>query len=125
MRSLTPVRIDKESGIALIIVMMALLLVTAIGMGMLLLSNTETVINANFRDEQIALFAAKAGLEEARDRMAPSNSNKINPPAILPGVNGGAYLSYITASGVSPSSSVDPNEDKEYLNEMGLSSPPS
>ena len=115
----------KDSGVALIVVMLALLLVTAVGMGMILLSNSETVINSNYRDEQVALLAAKAGLEEARDRLAPKNSNNITPPAILPGATGGAYLSYITASGVSPWLSSDPNEDKEYLNEMGLSSPPS
>src|SRR4029077_20920620 len=115
-------KMKKEGGVALIVVMIALLLVTAIGMGMILLSNTETVVNSNYRDEQVALFAAKAGSEEARDRMDPSKANVITLPTILPGASGGAYLSYITASGVSPWSSLDPNQDKEYLNEMGLSS---
>jgi hypothetical protein len=118
-------KIKKERGITLFVVLMALLLVTAIGVGMILLSNSETIINANYRDEQVALLAAKAGLEEARDRMAPSNPNTVTPPTILPGATGGPYLSYITASGVSPWSASGPNEDKEYLSEMGLSSPPS
>jgi hypothetical protein len=117
-------KMKQERGIALIVVLIAILLVTAIGMGMILLSNTETVINANYRDEQVALFAAKAGLEEARDRMAPSNATPITPPTILPGAAGGAYASYITGSGVSPWLPSNANEDTEFLNEMGLSSPP-
>ena len=115
----------NEAGVALLVVMIALLLISAIGMGMILLSNTETVVNSNYRDEQVALFAAKAGLEEGRDRMAASNPNPLTLPTILPGATGGAYVTYVTASGVSPWLSSDPNEDKEYLDEMGLSGLPS
>jgi hypothetical protein len=117
-------RRNKQDGVALVVALIALLLVTAVGMGMILLATSETVVNSNYKDEQVALFAAKAGLEEARDRMAPSNPNPITLPTILPGANGGAYAAYIIASGVSPWLSTDPNEDKEFLDEMGVSSPP-
>ena len=33
------------------------------------MTNTETQVNSNYRSEQVAYFAAKAGMEEARDRM--------------------------------------------------------
>lgn len=118
-------RVRQESGVALILVILALLLVSAVTTGMVLLSNTETNVDANYRDEQTALYAAKAGLEEARDRLLKSNSNPITPPAVLPGGSGGSYDSYIIAAGVSPWSSSSSYEDKEYLSEMGLSSPPS
>jgi PilX N-terminal len=118
-------RACQERGIALFLVIIALLLVTAVAAGMITLSNTETNVDANYRDEQVALFAAQAGLEEARDRLLGSNSNPIVPPSVLPGASGGPYVSYIIASGVSPWSSSGPYEDKEYLSEMGLSSPPS
>ena len=66
---------NKESGIALLIVLMALFLIAAVGMGMIFMANTETSINQNYRDTQTAFFAMRGGLEEMRDRMrsnAPS-----------------------------------------------------
>jgi Tfp pilus assembly protein PilX len=59
----------SERGFALFIAIFTLLLITAIAAGMLMLTNTDTNISSNFRDEQTAFFAAKAGLEEVRDRM--------------------------------------------------------
>src|SRR5438093_6456632 len=74
----------SERGFALFIAIFTLLLITAIAVGMLMLTNTDTNISTNFRDEQTAFFAAKAGLEEVRDRL------RINAPAgslnaLLPG----------------------------------------
>jgi Tfp pilus assembly protein PilX len=115
----------QDSGVALFLVVIALLLVTAVAAGMITLSNTEINVDSNYRDEQVALLAAKAGLEEARDRLLGSNPNPITPPTVLPGASGGPYASYIIASGASPWSSSGPYEDTEYLSEMGLSSPPS
>src|SRR4029077_18203960 len=59
----------SERGIALFIAIFTLLLITAIAASMIMLTNTDSNISANFRDEQTAFFAAKAGLEEVRDRM--------------------------------------------------------
>jgi hypothetical protein len=91
---------NRESGVALMVVIIALLVVSAVAAGMIILSNSETSIDANYRDEQVALFAAQAGLEEARDRMLTSNPSPVVPPATLPGTAGSVV--YITASGVSP-----------------------
>ncbi len=41
---------NKERGIALLIVLMALFLISAVGMGMIFMSNTETSINQNYKD---------------------------------------------------------------------------
>jgi hypothetical protein len=90
----------RDRGVALLVVLIALLLVTAVAAGMILLSNGEINVDANYRDEQVALFAAKAGLEEARDRLLTSNANPIVPPNALPGSTGGA--AYITAAGITP-----------------------
>ena len=60
---------DHQRGIALLMALIALLIIGAITAGAILLSNTETSISSNFRDEQLAFFSAKAGIEEARDRM--------------------------------------------------------
>src|SRR5438270_6180128 len=73
----------SESGFALFIAIFTLLLITAIAVGMLMLTNTDTSISANFRDEQTAFFASKAGLEEVRDRLRVGAPNSLN--ALLPG----------------------------------------
>lgn len=52
-----------EGGTALVIALMATLLLTALGTALILLTNTETAISANYRDAQEALYAADAGIE--------------------------------------------------------------
>jgi len=72
-----------ERGVALVIALLVLLLITAVGMGMIMMSNTETNISANFRDEQTAYFAAKAGIEEVRDRLRAGSANSLLLPTTL------------------------------------------
>lgn len=67
-----------ERGVALVIALLVLLLITAVGMGMIFMSNTETNVSANFRDEQTAYFAAKAGIEEVRDRLRAGAADSLN-----------------------------------------------
>src|SRR5512146_2526883 len=83
----------KEKGIALLIVIFALLLVTGIALAMMSTSDTESQINRNYRDSQKAYFAALAGIQEARVRLltdssvapsgAPSASNNMSAIYIL------------------------------------------
>ena len=61
----------SERGIALLVAVFALLLLSVIGLGMMYSTNMETSINSNYRDKQAATYAAMAGLQEARDRMRP------------------------------------------------------
>jgi hypothetical protein len=77
----------SERGIALFIAIFTLLLITAIAAGMLMLTNTDTNISANFRDEQTAFFAAKAGLEEVRDRIRINAGTGITLSGLLPGAS--------------------------------------
>src|SRR6266446_1207304 len=79
---------SPERGVALIITLFALLLLTVIGMGMLVSAGTEGTIHSNYRDKQTALLAAMAGLQEARDRIQPATLN-ITPPTALPIVSAG------------------------------------
>ena len=74
----------RQKGVALIAAMTALLLVTAITAGMIILSTTETNISSNFRDEQTAYFSAKAGIEEARDRLRTNATNTLRVAGVLP-----------------------------------------
>src|ERR1043165_6913160 len=84
----------QERGVALVVVMLTLLLVTAIAAGVIILANSETTSSSNFRDEQCAFFSAKAGIEEARDRLRTGNSYTITRPTALPGNSSG--ILYIT-----------------------------
>lgn len=62
---------DQEAGVALILAIFGLLLLSAIALAMLFSSNTETSISVNYRDKQSAIYGALAGLQEARDRIHP------------------------------------------------------
>ena len=42
-----------------------------------MMSGTETTVNGNYRTEEIAFFAAKAGIYEALDRMQQTNASSI------------------------------------------------
>src|SRR5947208_11669425 len=75
----------SECGFALFIAIFTLLLITAIAVSMLMLTNTDTNISTNFRDEQTAFFAAKAGLEEVRDRMRVNAGAGVTLNSLLPG----------------------------------------
>jgi hypothetical protein len=52
-----------EQGIALIVALMAMLLLTALGMALMLTTTTETMITGNYRDGVEAMYAADAGIE--------------------------------------------------------------
>src|SRR5579872_4889373 len=69
---------NPESGIALFYTMLALLLLMAMAAALTFTATIETSVNSNYRQEQLAYFGAKAGLEEARARMMQSDPNSIN-----------------------------------------------
>jgi Tfp pilus assembly protein PilX len=86
---------NPQRGVALIATILTLVLIAAITAGMIILSTTDTNISANFKDEQRAYFSAKAGIEEARDRLRnntipASDTLRVagTLPATLPGGSG-------------------------------------
>jgi PilX N-terminal len=56
-------RLRDEKGVALLIAMMAVLLMSALGLALLMTTTTETRIAGNFREGHEALYAADAGVE--------------------------------------------------------------
>jgi len=119
---------SSERGVALVIALLALLLISAILMGMILASNSETNISSNFRDEQTAFFAARAGIEEVRDRLRSSanptlTTNAYFTPATtpLPGAVGGVLYVINPANGetVAPWNSLNKYYDDELIKELG------
>ena len=73
-----------QRGVALVAAILTLVLIAAITAGMIILSTTNTNISANFKDEQRAFFASKAGIEEARDRLRLNAANTIRTAGTLP-----------------------------------------
>jgi hypothetical protein len=59
--------IRREEGVALLIAMMAMLLMTALGLALVLTTTSETLISGNFRNGQEAAYAADAVIERAMD----------------------------------------------------------
>lgn len=74
-----------ERGMALILALLVLLLISAVGLGMIYMSTVETSINTNYKDTQLAFFAMRGRLEEMRDRMRANSVSPIAMPAAMPG----------------------------------------
>lgn len=56
-------RLASEEGTALIIALMSMMLLTALGAAVIMVSRTETAIANNYRNSQEALYAADAAIE--------------------------------------------------------------
>jgi Tfp pilus assembly protein PilX len=112
---------SHEEGVALVAAILTLLLISAITAGIIILSNTETNTSTNFKDEQRAYFSAKAGIEEARDRLRAKATDTIaaSLPTGLPG--GSNSVLYITnalnGETVAPWTSTNPYADDEICKE--------
>ncbi|HLW51888.1 MAG TPA: hypothetical protein VKW06_03505 [Candidatus Angelobacter sp.] len=66
MKSTKKIRRNKESGIAMIIALLALLLLAILGMGFMFMADTENSVNRSYKDSEKAYFASRAGLENVR-----------------------------------------------------------
>jgi hypothetical protein len=117
---------QPENGVALIAAILTLLLITAVAAGIMILTNTEVGTSSNFKDEQRAYFSAKAGIEEARDRLriaAPGTLRSTTSPVVpttLPG-SGTTGITYIlnplNSETVAPWDSSNAYADDEICNE--------
>jgi hypothetical protein len=111
----------RQQGVALLIAIFVLLLVSVVAIALLVSSGTETALGANYRSSSTVYYAALAGLEEARGRLLPKNANYFGSLAIPTPFPLGQPLYVINAL---PSETVapwDPSNqyyDKEYANEF-------
>ncbi|PYX69095.1 MAG: hypothetical protein DMG72_21605 [Acidobacteria bacterium] len=71
-----------QRGVALIMALMLLMLLTALAAALVFVANMETAVNANYRREQVLYFAAKAGIEEVRDRLLWTNATTLIAPPL-------------------------------------------
>jgi len=68
----------NQRGMALLLCILALMVLTGIGVGLMYMTTSEALVNDNYKNSQQAYFAAVAGVQNARDRLTP---NLIGPPA--------------------------------------------
>ena len=82
----------SERGVALVIALLAMMLMTALGMALMLTSQTETLIGGNFRDSVEGSYAADAGIERVmQDVLTIPDWNTIltSPDGVRAGVTSG------------------------------------
>jgi hypothetical protein len=99
-----------ERGMALVLALMTLLLITALGIGVLVTSTGETVISTNFRDSNEARYGADAGIERVmQDLLSVPDWNTIlqgatqspfidGPPSGTRALPGGGTLDLVQAT---------------------------
>lgn len=70
--------LSNERGVALIVALMSMLLLTALGVGLLMTTSTEAMLTTNYRDSGEALYAADAGVERVmQDLLTVPDWNRI------------------------------------------------
>jgi hypothetical protein len=57
----------RQDGVAMVIAMMAMLLMSALGVALVLTTSSETLISSNYRNSSEALYAADAVIERSMD----------------------------------------------------------
>ena len=96
-----------ERGIALMIALFAILLITAIALGMMFMADADTDVNKNYRNSQVAYFGSKAGLEAVRGLMVtPIPATYV--PTTLPSNAANTGIIYVTNSN-GPADVIAPN----------------
>lgn len=114
----------SQEGIALLIAIFVLLLISVVAIALLVSSGTETALGANYRSSSTVYYAALAGLEEARGRLLPKNPGYLGagniPPATPLPIGQTIYITNpATGETVDPCDPSNAYYDKEYYKEFG------
>lgn len=126
---------NTQRGVALLIAIFSLVLISAVAISLIVMSGTESAINANYRRSTTAFYAAQAGLEEARERLlvnAPDTvrANPAFPNANPPNVITGQALYILNPAPGDPPFNpqtdppTSPYYDNEYQQEFGVAPAP-
>jgi len=123
---------NAESGVALLIAMIALLLISGVAVAMIVASGSEGALNGNYRSSSSAYYAALAGIEEGRGRMLATNPATIVGvgaiPASLTAPMLATSVQYIvnpnTAAGETTASVMGTYPDNEYVQEFQVAPAP-
>ncbi len=121
-------RRSSENGIALLIAIFVLLLISVVAIALLVSSGTETALGANYRMSSTVYYAAIAGLEEARGRSLPKNPNYFDtrpdihssPARSLPLGQTIYVINRAQGDNIVPWDSSNCYYDNEYQTEFGI-----
>lgn len=113
----------RERGVALLIAIFALLLVSVVAIALIVSSGTDSALAGNYRTSANAYYAALAGIEEARGRLLPNNANYIPLPSFPLPLTQVVYI--INPAGgeiVAPQATGNPSTypDLQYKQEFGV-----
>lgn len=111
-----------EEGIALLIAIFVLLLISVVAIALLVSSGTETALGANYRSSSTVYYAALAGLEEARGRLLPKNPNYFGAsviPTPFPLGQTVYVINRLPGETIAPWDSSNQYYDNEYYTEFG------
>jgi hypothetical protein len=75
---------NSERGVALVIAIFSLMLISVVATALILTAGTQSAIKSNYKSAMHAFYDAKAGLEEARGRLWSSNPDAITN-CVFPG----------------------------------------
>jgi hypothetical protein len=115
----------SEEGIALLISIFVLLLISVVAIALLVSSGTETALGANYRTSSTVYYAAIAGLEEARGRLLPPLTKNPNyfGAAVIPTpfpLGQTVYvINRLPGENIVPWDSTNAFYDNEYQTEFG------
>jgi hypothetical protein len=115
----------SESGVALLIAIFVLLLISVIAISLIKASGSESSLAGNYRSSASAFFAGTAGLEEGRGRMLSKNADYFNNtvanfiPAAGPLALGQVRYILNPAQGENLATLLATYPDNEYATEFG------
>jgi hypothetical protein len=127
-------RLGNEHGTALIIALMAMMLLTALGAGVVMVSNTETAIASNYRNAQEGLYGADAAAERVvQDLLLVPRWNDIlgglehssfvdGGPEGQKTIPGGGRIT-LSAAGGGPSATAELQRETDTANLWGANNP--
>ena len=120
-------RSNAQKGVALLVAMITLLLISGVAVAMIVASGAESSINGNYRSSSSAYYASLAGLEEGRGRLLPGSPYTIVGGNGIPAFNTVAMpvnqVTYIanpdTAAGETLTTVLNTYPDNQYDLEFG------
>ena len=117
----------REQGVALLIAIFALLLISVVAIALIVTSGTDTALASNYRTSASAYYAALAGLEEGRGRLLRKNQDFINKtvPNFVPSGTGTLdvhqvlyIINPVGGEAIVPNDPSNPYADNEYGKEF-------
>ena len=112
-------RKDSEAGVALLIAIFVLLLISTVAISMIVASGREGSLAGNYRSSSSAYYSALAGLEEGRGRLLPTNVNYLGAGFFPSGTIPVGTVRYIT-NPTGGENVLTAYPDNEYQQEFGV-----